>query len=157
MFLIASTSRFLGSIAPTRSARRLVEVAAVALVSCLAQALFPIETVNWANFDRARVGMTSREVRGLFARRPDEELTWIGRVADPKTFLWATPRGRGAGSPGDERAYRVEVWEIPSLTVVVIYDAEDRVACRVTGGGQVREGWAARALRSARDWAARLF
>ncbi|WP_435009613.1 hypothetical protein P12x_000871 [Tundrisphaera lichenicola] len=148
MFLVTSSRHFLKTIAPTRPLRQLVEVALVVIVSCLFQALFPIEWVTWESLERVRVGMPRQAVRSLFVRLPDERIIAPGKVVDPRTFEWADRRLRRADLPKGARDYRMDIWESPGLGVVVIYDDEDRVACQLSNTGHVREDRVIGALRS---------
>jgi hypothetical protein len=157
MFLISSSQMFWNSIAPTRAIRRVLEVAAVVVVSCLAMVLWPVERVTWEDFDRIGIGMTRSEVRRLLVRWPDEQFVAEGQVVGPKAFHWGRIPGHRDDPPGRFPAYHVEAWEAPGLSIIVVFENNDRVGCRFTGTGHGRKDWLAVLLPSYRGWIARLF
>jgi hypothetical protein len=157
MFLVTSLREFRDSVAPTRAIRRLLEVASVVIVSGLAMVLWPVERVTWENFDRIGIGMTRAEVRRVLVQRPDEQLRVRGHVLGPERFHRAMTKRPGRDSSDYWPEYHVEVWESPGLAIVVVFDGDDRVACRYTGTGHSRRDWLDALFPSLRGWLARLF
>ena len=158
MFLISALCKSYHSALPNRPGRWLFEVVAVFLASGLAAAVWPLERVTWENFDRIRIGMGKPEVRRIFVRRPDESFARTGRVASPTRMDWdAIPAPIKTSPRQGFLAYRVESWEGPGLSIAVVFDAQDRVACRLTGPSHGRKRWTESLPQPARVWLARIF
>ena len=132
--------------ARSRWPRRSLLLAAVALpLPLLAVLIFfpsPEETVTPANFDAIRLGMSQSELRKLLGP-PRFDSVELGLVNGPASYTVNFALTEDELLARGFQEYLRQVWISPQITMTVVSDADQRVVCTYSGGGQSRDwhGW----------------
>jgi hypothetical protein len=107
----------------------------VLLAAVLLFVLWPGKRVTKANFEHIAIGMPQSDLHALLGT-PEYEARESGLVVGPESYIVNATQSEEEQRRRGFLDYQRQQWSSQELSIVVILDADQRVACRYTGPAQ---------------------